>query len=80
MNNQNELRPSAKSMRQLLAEANSSASHSHCWHPSGKVYNMTPPVTTEICCHCGAERGKIILTRTRASHGRFLPETLVREQ
>jgi hypothetical protein len=52
----------------------------HCWHPSGKFYDMTPPVTAEICCHCGTERATIILTRTRASHGRFLPETLVREQ
>ena len=58
-----------------LPQSDIEASHKHCWHDTGVVFNSYPPWHEQICCHCG-ERKKIekIPLYDRKNHGKYLPD------
>ena len=48
--------------------------HEHCWHDTGMVLTVNPPIYTDICCHCGEGRQrKSFVQWEPAGHGKYLP-------
>lgn len=44
----------------------------HCWHHQGYSLTVDPPITPEICCHCGETRLRQSVAPP-SGHGPFVP-------
>lgn len=47
----------------------------HCWHGTGRMLMSNPPLSVDVCCECGAERGLRVRQPIEPGlHGPFAPE------
>lgn len=46
----------------------------HCFHATGVVYTVHPPMYGVICCHCGMESRQKPHRVWPKEHGKHIPE------